>query len=335
METRLTSNKLKMPIEPIRIEIPLGIMFQTVNCYLIPGEQLTLIDCGLHSAENWKLFQEKINTHGFKISDIEQVIITHEHRDHIGLLPEIMAHSDAIVRAPKAIEGWFARPAEMKKKQAGFSEQLFKSLGFPKEQLAKVFQFFEADIMVEKIEEMNRFHFYQEGEKLRIGEEDWEILNTPGHCPNQFVFLQKEQKRIFGSDMLLPIAPMPIIVEDVNNEGQPTPSLHDLLASFQRLLKYNIQTIYPGHGNVFVDANAMIEKQLARIEMRKEECFEVIKNGFSTPYQINRKMYPYQNMPPDFSGMFMVLGYVDLLIEEERIVKRFDDDGNITLHLQK
>ena len=96
-----------MPIEPIRIELPLGIMFQTVNCYLIPGEQLTLIDCGLYSEENWLFFQERINAHGFQVSDIEQVIITHEHRDHIGLLPEIMTHSEAIIRVPKVIEGWF------------------------------------------------------------------------------------------------------------------------------------------------------------------------------------------------------------------------------------
>ena len=46
-------------IEPIQIDLSLGIMFQTVNCYLIPGEQLTLIDCGLDSEENWMDFQKK------------------------------------------------------------------------------------------------------------------------------------------------------------------------------------------------------------------------------------------------------------------------------------
>lgn len=322
-----------MPIEPIRIEIPLGIMFQTVNCYLVPGEQLTLIDCGLYSEENWKFFQERINAHGFKINDIEQVIITHEHRDHIGFLPEIMAHTDAIVRAPKAIEGWFSRPEEMKKQQGDFNARLFKSLGFPQEQLDKVSHFFKEEEMGRKIEAIDRIHFYQEGETLRIGEADWEIINTPGHCPNQFVFLQKEQKQIFGSDMLLPITPMPIIVEDKNNPGQPTRSLHELLASFQRLIQFDIETVYPGHGPVFVNANAMIEKQLARIEMRKEECFATIENGISTPYQINRKMYPYQNMPPDFSGMFMILGYVDLLVEEGRIVKKFNEKEEMTFHV--
>ena len=55
-----------MPIEPIRIELSLGLMFQTVNCYLIPGDQLTLIDCGLYSEENWNHLKERINAHGYK-----------------------------------------------------------------------------------------------------------------------------------------------------------------------------------------------------------------------------------------------------------------------------
>jgi glyoxylase-like metal-dependent hydrolase (beta-lactamase superfamily II) len=231
------------------------------------------------------------------------------------------------------IEGWFSRPDKMKIKQAEFNFKLFSSLGFPPKQLEQVSWYFENEVMGRQIEEIDRFHFYEEGDVLRIGEEDWEVLNTPGHCPNQFVFLQKNQKMIFGSDMLLPITPMPIVVEDPNQPGIPTRSLHDLLKSFARLIKYDIQTVYPGHGNVFVDANAMIEKQLARIEMRKEECFEAIKNGHTTPFQINRKMYPYQNIPPDFSGMFMVLGYADLLEEERRIIKTYDEIGTISYQL--
>ena len=323
-----------MLVEPIRIEISLGLMFQTVNCYLVPGDHLTLIDCGLYSEENWEHLKERINAHGYQLSDIEQIIITHEHRDHTGLLPEVMAQSKAIVRAPKAIEGWFAHPEKMKNKQAEFNAKLFSSLGFPPKILEQVSWYFKNEIMGRQIEEMDRFHFYEEGDVLRIGEEDWEVLNTPGHCPNQFVFLQKEQKKIFGSDMLLPITPMPIVVEDPKKPGIPTRSLYDLLQSFSRLLKFDIKTIYPGHGPVFVDANAMIEKQLARIEMRKEECFEAIKIGCSTPFQINRKMYPYQNMPPDFSGMFMILGYIDLLVEEGRVQKEFNLEGNVTLHLR-
>ena len=312
-------------VEPIQIEISLDIMFQTVNCYLLPvEEQLTLIDCGLYSEKNWEDFQKKINDLGFQVSDIEQVIITHEHRDHIGLLPEIMNHSDAVIRVPQSIKDWFYQPVEMRKKVSTFNEKLFSELGFPKEQLEQVFQYLANEDSGRVIEDMDRLEFFEAGDFLQIGNSDWEVLHTPGHCPTQYVFLQEEEKRIFGSDMLLPIAPMPIVMEDANNPGQPTASMNDLLNSFERLKEFEIEKVYPGHGLVFEDANAMINKQLARIEVRKNECLEAIKDGFNTPYLINRKMYPYQQMPPDFSGMFMILGYLDILIQEGRISRTSD-----------
>jgi len=326
MHLQKKSNQI---IEPIRIELSLGIMFPSVNCYLIPGEQLTLIDCGLDSEENWKTLQQKIKEHGFQISDIQQVIISHEHRDHIGLLPQILKNTNAIIRAPKMIEGWFSQPEKMKADYFRFIKKLFRSLGFPKEVLEQSFQFVEAMRSYPKIKELDRFQFFEEGEILTFGNTEWEALNTPGHCPSQFVFLQKEQKRLVSSDMLLPIAPMPIVSQNLKNPEEPLRALNELLSSFDRLKKYNIQKVYPGHGPEFSDANAIIEKQLTRIEMRKQECFEAIQSGLTTPYQINRKMYPYQMMPPDFSGMYMVLGYLDLLEEEGKIKKDINADGTL------
>jgi len=314
-------------IEPIRIEIPLGNMFHSVNCYLIPGAQLTLVDCGWPMKGNWNLFQEKIKEQGYQVSDIEQVIITHEHRDHIGLLPEILAHSNAIVRAPKMIEEWFTKPAEMNQLHLEFFKKLIHSVGIPKEQLDKSIHSIEQAHSVRRIEETDRFEFFKEGDILQIGNTNWEVLNTPGHCPTQHVFLQQAQKRIFSSDMILPIAPMPIVVEGPKEANQPVHALKELLNSFERLRGYDIQTIYPGHGPIFDKANEMIDKQLARMKMRKEECFEAIKSGLNTPYKINRKMYPYQEMPPNFSGLHMVLGYIDLLLEEGLITKEVDKNG--------
>ena len=322
---------MKKSIEPIRIEIPLGIMFPTVNCFLIPGEELTLIDCGYYTAENWQIFQEKVSEQGYQVSDIEQVIITHEHSDHIGLLPEIMAHSKAIIRMPKAIEAWFTQPEQKKSAQLAFAKKLFRLLGFPKHQLAAAFQFVEASRTIRKIEDLSQIQYFEEGDHLRFGNTDWAVLNTPGHCPTQYIFLQKEQKRVFGSDMLLPIAPMPIIANNPKTPGQPNRALFELLQSYERLKALDIQMVYPGHGKRFGPANRLINLQLDRIQQRKEECFNWIKSGLTTPYQINRAMYPYQQMPPDFSGLYMVLGYVDLLEGEGDILIEKEENGDLWL----
>jgi len=311
--------KMSQHIEPIQIEISLNVMFPSVNCYLVPGEQLTLIDCGLDGEENWIALQEKIKSHGFQVEAIEQVIVTHEHRDHIGLLAQVMEASNPTVKIPRQIEKWFSDPLAVRDEYLAFNKMLYPKLGFPAELLVQSYEFVQTMRTYHQFDTSKKFEFFDEGDILHFGNTEWEALNTPGHCPHQFVFVQKEQKRIVSSDMLLPIAPMPIITEDPQKPKQPTRALHDLLISFDRLRKLDLQKIYPGHGPIFENANQLIDKQLARIEMRKKECLEAIQSGLQTPYEISRKMYPYQNLPPDFSGLYMVLGYIDLLKEESKI----------------
>ena len=318
-------------IEPFRIEMPLGIMFSTVNLYLIPGEQLTLIDCGFYSSENWDFLKKEINKLGYEFSDIEQILITHEHRDHVGLLPEIISATQAIVRAPKALEAWFLTPDQWHQQNLLFTKSLLTSLGMPTAALQSSFRYLDAVEPPKKIDELDRIHFYEAGDLLQIGQLDWEVLHTPGHCPTQFVFWQKDRKALFSSDMLLPITPMPIVIEDPKRAGQAIQALPQLLDSFARLQALDIQTVYTGHGPIFTDANAVIHKQLARIEMRKEECYEAIRSGLSTPYELSRKMYPHQQMPPVFSGLHMVLGYIDLLVAEGRILQTQNENKIIQL----
>lgn len=310
---------MSTPIQPIRIELSLGIMFQSVNVYLVPGEQLTLIDCGLDTEDNWKTLNESLQANGYQVSDIEQVIITHEHRDHVGLLPKILDNSQATIRISKLIEPWFNQPITTGKNYLAFKAKIYDTIGFPDEvkeaalgYIAKMRDFFP------EIDTSKRFAYYKESDTLNFGRTEWEVLNTPGHCPTQFVFVQEEEQRIFSSDMLLPIAPMPIIAPDPET-GEATRSLKQLINSFERLRAYDFQTVYPGHGPVFENANAMMDKQLARIEMRKNETYEAIQAGLNTPYKIAKNMYPYHQIPPNMSGVYMVIGYVDLLEEEGRI----------------
>jgi len=303
-------------MEPIRIELPLGIMFHSVNCYLIPGKQLTLVDCGLDTVDNWLLFQKKIAAHGYQFSDIEQIIITHEHPDHIGLLPKIMEHSSAIVRVPKMITPWLKNPNKINDKQTAFIKKMMRSTGMPKGLLEKAYHYFDQIPSFQKFTNLNRFEFFEEGDLIEMGNTEWEALNTPGHWYSQFIFLEKEEKRAFSGDMILPVAPMPIVMEDPNHSGQPIRALKSLLDSFDRLIPYDIQKVYPGHGPIFNNANAMIDRQVKRINKRKSECFELYQSGKKSVYEIHQKMYPEHKLPPNFSGVHMILGYLDLLREE-------------------
>jgi len=323
------TNSNKMSFTTYRIELPLGIMFPTVNCYLIPGEQLTLIDCGFNTEESWKLFQLKLEELGYQVADIEQVVITHEHQDHIGLLAQILENSTAVIKAPKMIEEWFTKPQVIHKRYQAFTKELLSTLGLPEEKLQQAYQYLEFETVIDFTPDIKRFEFYKAGDHLDFGGKDWEVLNTPGHCLSQMVFHQQEENWLLGSDMLLPITPMPIIEPHPDQPDTSARALKLLLHSFERLKTLDIQMVYPGHGPAFPNANTIIDQQLTRIQIRKEECFERIVSGASTPFEICQKMYPYQIIPPDFSGLMMILGYTDLLQEEGRITKKYDEQGHL------
>lgn len=78
-----------------------------INCYLYESQnRLTLIDGGLDSAEYEMFFHQKLAEYGLNLMDIDQIILTHHHIDHIGMVNKIIekkpipviAHFTAIER---------------------------------------------------------------------------------------------------------------------------------------------------------------------------------------------------------------------------------------------
>ena len=318
---------------PIRIELTLSHMFPTVNCYLVPGNKLTLIDCGWDSDENFTTLATALKEAGYNWSDIDQILITHEHPDHVGLLSRIITLTEATIHAPEQTRPWFIAADSRSEQQRSFYKSLNSRLGYPEALRQLTDNHYDSARGFPNIELVDRIQFYKADDTFTIGHSNYIALHTPGHCPNQFMFLSSDHKRVFSGDMLLPIAPMPIITAIDSDTGKPSPALRQLISSFYRIKNYYIHQVYPGHGEIYDNANRVIDKQLARISERKEECFQIIVSGALTPYAIHLKMYPNHTLPPNYSGMHMILGYLDLLEQEDRISLDVTDTGEYEVRL--
>ena len=64
-----------------------NISLKAVNCYLLRGEKTILIDAGAPGLK--KLFLADLAKPGIPLEEIDLVVITHAHMDHIGLAKEI------------------------------------------------------------------------------------------------------------------------------------------------------------------------------------------------------------------------------------------------------
>src|SRR5437868_1092729 len=82
-----------------RLRIPTPFAVGRVNVYLIEDAPLTLVDSGPNSGISLDELERQLGALGHKIEDLELVLISHQHLDHIGLVDIIAKRSGAEVAA--------------------------------------------------------------------------------------------------------------------------------------------------------------------------------------------------------------------------------------------
>src|SRR4051795_9978319 len=88
--------------------IPTPFAVGRVNCYLIEDDPLTLVDTGPNSGKALDELEQALAANGRRVEDIELVVITHQHMDHLGLAGIVARRSGAEVAALEALAPWAA-----------------------------------------------------------------------------------------------------------------------------------------------------------------------------------------------------------------------------------
>jgi glyoxylase-like metal-dependent hydrolase (beta-lactamase superfamily II) len=183
------------------------------NVYVVTGRVPTIVDTGtgFHSHEILKTIQRFIEpTH------IQQILLTHEHYDHVGGVQDILqatqgtakiyAHKDVI---PKLKEG-----------KSTFAEMLGGRMP--------------------KIKVDNPL---SGGETLTFGDESFEVLATPGHSIGSLSFYGKKSKALFSGDTIFADG-------DFGRYDFPGGDFNSLLQSIKLLATLEVKDLYPGHGPI-------------------------------------------------------------------------------------
>jgi glyoxylase-like metal-dependent hydrolase (beta-lactamase superfamily II) len=92
-----------------RLAISTPFVVGRVNTYLIEDEPLTLIDSGPNSGTSLDELEQQLAAHGHAVEDIELIIATHQHIDHIGLIDIVARRSGAEVAALDSLAGYLDR----------------------------------------------------------------------------------------------------------------------------------------------------------------------------------------------------------------------------------
>jgi glyoxylase-like metal-dependent hydrolase (beta-lactamase superfamily II) len=311
-----------------RLPIPTPFAVGKVNIYLIEGEQLTLVDTGPNSGRSLDVLNEQLGEHGHAIGDVELILITHNHLDHIGLTEIVVEHSGAEVAALGAAAQRLADYEGEAERDDQLAVDLMLSSGIP-EEIALALQSVSSTFRgwggpVDVTREL------ADGEVLDLGDRKLEVLFRPGHSPMDTVFWDAERELGFVGDHLLPhISSNPIIARPLDGSPGRTRSLANYLESFKKTRELpEGAVLFPGHGEPIDDHRSLIDTRFASTERRKEKLLRLLAGGPRSGYELAQSMWGNIAVTQAFLTLSEVIGHMDLLEAEGR-VREVDDGGVI------
>lgn len=301
--------------------IPTPFPVGPVNLYLIEGKPLTLVDTGPRTSTARNALLAGLSNLGYAFSDIDQIVVTHSHLDHIGQLHRLVRTSDARVLSHHKNFYWLTDfEVEWARRLAFYGSYLYQA-GLPGEQLAAVGDLMSSLIRLGDSIPRERLHPLHNGDTIASGGVEWSVFHMPGHASGHIVLHQPEAGIILAGDLLLgEISSNPVLESPARGEHKRPHSLVEYLDSLQRLADLDASQILAGHGPAIADHRGLVAERVAMHRRRLNRIADFLGDGWRTPYEVCQALFPDLTEHDIFLGMSEVIGHLDVLEEKGRIV---------------
>jgi glyoxylase-like metal-dependent hydrolase (beta-lactamase superfamily II) len=174
--------KITDAIHQLQIDFEITISPETkiprfVNVLIIFGETITLVDTGIKNSET--IIFDYIKKHGRNYTEINTIILSHSHPDHIGSAAKIKELTNCKVLAHKLEQEWI-EDIELQNKQRPVP-------GF--------YNLVDTPVLVDE--------FLENGQSLKISDDvTVKCIHTPGHSKGMLCLNFIEDKILFTADAI-------------------------------------------------------------------------------------------------------------------------------------
>jgi glyoxylase-like metal-dependent hydrolase (beta-lactamase superfamily II) len=233
------------------VPIPIPIPLKYVNCYLCRGPSgWTLVDAGFHDALAEDAWPRAMADIGIRPQDIDRIVITHYHPDHLGGAGWLQQLTGAPAYLPETEisqveQFWGGGMAGL----AGDLRAFFAAEGMPAELAAAIEQHHHHQWG--NVQPMAQLTPIPLDAPFRIGAAEYEVLWTPGHSDGLAVFWDAATGILIANDMILDK-----ITPNVSlwPHCRPNP-LADYLTSLAKVEALGAKLALPGHRNIITDVS--------------------------------------------------------------------------------
>jgi len=308
-----------------RLQIPTPFAVGRVNCYLIEDDPLTLVDTGPNSGKSLDELEHQLADLGRSIADIELVVLTHQHIDHLGLVEIIADRSGADVAAIDVVVPFVENFGDDIEADDKFAASLMLSHGIPEDvvvALRSVSRSFRAWGAKAKV--TRPLH---DGEQLKLRDRSLEVQHRPGHSPSDTVFWDADREILICADHLIAhISSNPLISRPLDGSNERPHALMIYIESLRKTRELPARILLPGHGEPITDHRALIDERFALHRKRSEKIHGLISERPRTAYEIAQELWGNVAVTQAFLTLSEVLGHMDLLAADGRAREVMDGE---------
>ncbi len=307
--------------------LPIATPFRVgrVNCHLIEDDPLTLVDTGPNSGRALDELEQALAAHGRRVEDLERIVITHQHIDHLGLVGILARRSGAEVCALDVLAPVVEDHAAAAERDDELAEGLMLRHGIPSDvvmalrSVSLAYRAWGGSAPVDRR--------LADGGELAWAGRRMRVLHRPGHSPSDTVFLDEERGIALGGDHLLArISSNPLISHPLGGRsGEPGGGRPRALVMYMESLRATratpIERVLPGHGEPVEDHVALIDERFALHERRAAKLAGLVRERPRTAYELAHELWGNVAVTQAYLTLSEVLGHVDLLLERGEVVE--------------
>ncbi len=316
-----------------QVVLPTPWQVASVQIYLIEGDPLTLVDAGLDTPQSRAVLESALDGIGAGIEDIRRVILTHYHRDHLGIVQSLRdAGADLEVWAHAAdapmIEG-FSLEAQQR---IDDTNRLLLEHGAPEDllmrQTARLRSWLRAEPPMCRPTAVDRL--VSDGDRIPFKDFELEVLHAPGHTAGHILLHHDDSGTLLSGDHIM-VGTVPYL-ECYFQDGPPAPAdrlhrrprfkgLPEYLRSVRRLQRRSFRQILSAQGSISGRPDRLIRDALLYYDVRVQRIERGLRRLAAmgqdvTAWDLWKALFP--NLDPVTEmrqRMLVVIGALDALEE--------------------